>query len=197
MNYCYLRISTSLQDEQNQRQGVENKAKQLGIKIDKYIIDKVSGTKEPSERNLGRLLRKMKKNDIIIVSEISRLARRLMMLFRIVEIIQKKEVKLYSVKENFALDNSIQSTVIVFAFGLASSIERDMITLRTKEALAYKKAQGVKLGRPVGSKTKNHKLNPYKDKIIKLYNKGWSKSKLARKFKVCNKTMRKYIKENI
>lgn len=61
MNYAYLRISTVAQDEQNQRQGVDLKAKQLNLQIDKYIIDKVSGVKEPKVRNLGKLINRLKK----------------------------------------------------------------------------------------------------------------------------------------
>lgn len=191
--FAYLRVSSIVQDEQNQKQGVDKKAKELNLKIDKYYIDKVSGIKEPNERNLGKLLRKCKQNDVIIVSELSRLSRKMYMLFRIMEELNKKQVKVYSVKDNFCLDNSIQTQVLIFAFGLAAQIERDMISLRTKEALQRKKEMGVHIGRPVGLKPNFRKLTENKDKILRLYKKGYSKSKLARKFKVCVKTMRKYL----
>lgn len=192
--WAYLRVSSLKQDEQNQRQGVDSKAEQLNIKIDKYIIDKVSGTKEPDERNLGRLLRRAKSGDVILVSELSRLGRRMYMLFRIVEGLLKKGVRMYSVKDNFCLDDSLQSTVLVFAFGLAAQIERDMISMRTREALQRRKAMGMHLGRPFGYKVQNHKLDARRTRIQHDLAKGISKSRLARRYNVCVKTMRKYIR---
>ena len=127
MIYAYLRVSTALQDEQNQRLGIEQYASRMGNKIDKYIIDKVSGVKDPKKRNLGKLLKKLKTGDTILVSEISRLSRRLFDLIEIINTLLKKDINLHAVKENFDLGNNIQSQVIVFAFGLAASIERDLI----------------------------------------------------------------------
>lgn len=196
MIYCYLRVSTLLQDEQNQRQGIESFARARGWDITHYVIDKASGTVEPSERNLGRLLRVAKSGDTILISELSRLGRRLFMLFRILEKLMKKGVRVYSVKDGYTLDGSIQSTVMAFAFGLAAQVERDMISKRTKEALAYKRAQGVRLGRPVGAKTRHHKLDPYREKIVRWKARGWSNAKIARKTKVCEKTLRKYMNQN-
>ena len=81
--------------------------------------------------------------------------------------------------------------------GLADNIiERDMISARTREALAYRKSLGVVLGRPKGSKTKHHKLDPYREKIEKWRAKGWSKAKISRKTKVCEKTLRRYMERN-
>ena len=196
MIYAYLRVSTNGQDEQNQRLGVDTKAKLLGVKIDKYIIDRVSGVKEPELRNLGKLLRKLKEGDILFISELSRLGRRLFMLFRILEDLLNKKIVVYSVKENFNLDNTMQSKTMIFSFGLAAEIERDMISQRTKEALALKKIKGVRLGRPHGSKTRNHKLDPWIEKIIKWRKKGWSKAKICKKLKVCDKTLRHYMEKH-
>ncbi len=193
MIYAYLRVSTAEQDEQNQRLGVDAKAKELNLCIDKYYIDHVSGTTDPHERRLGRLLSRAKEGDVVIISELSRLGRRLFMLFRILENLLQKGVKVYSVKDGYALDNTLQSKVLAFAFGMAAEIERDMISQRTREALSLRKQQGIRLGRPVGSKTKNHKLNPYKEKIIKWLNRGIPKARIARRCHVVDKTLRRYI----
>lgn len=194
MVYAYLRVSTDAQDEQNQRLGVDAKAQQLNLSIDKYLIDKTSGTIDPTKRNLGKLLRRTQNGDIIIISELSRLGRRLFMLFRILETLLNKGVSVYSVKDGYSLDNSLQSKVLAFAFGMAAEIERDMISMRTREALALRKAQGVHLGRPFGYIVQNHKLDPYKDRILRWYGSGWSKSKIARRCHCTNKTVRKYIR---
>lgn len=195
MNYVYLRVSSLQQDEEMQRVGVDNLAKLKGIKIDKYVVDKVSGTKEPDERNLGKLLRKVKKGDVIIVSEISRLGRKLFMIMEIMKSLLEKDVKLYTVKDNFELADNIQSRCLIFAFGLSAEIERNLISARTREALNRLKMNGVKLGRPVGSKSTYSKLDGQKTRLINDYYKGVSKSHLAKRYKVSVKTVRKYIKE--
>lgn len=194
MVYAYLRVSSDHQDYENQRQGVERLAERLGICIEKYIIDNgISGTTEPDKRNLGKLLRHLHEGDVVLVSEMSRLARNMLMMFRIVEKLLNKKVNLYSVKDNFVLDDSLQSKILVFAFGIASQIERDMISARTKEALALKKAQGIHLGRPFGTKIPNRKLLHKQNYIQKMLKIGRSKASIARHCHVTDKTLNKFI----
>lgn len=193
MVYAYLRVSSATQDEQNQRLGVESKAQQLNLRIDKFVVDKISGTIEPNNRNLGKLLKKVKSGDIIIISELSRFGRRLFMLFRILESLLQRGAMVYSVKDGYSLDNSLQSKVLAFAFGMAAEIERDMISMRTREALALRKAQGIHLGRPRGYVLKTHKLDSLKDKILQWYGAGISKTQIARRCHCTHKTVRKYI----
>ncbi len=193
MIYAYLRVSSKIQDEKNQLQGVEEKARLLNIKIDKIIVDKVSGVKSPEQRNLGKLLKRIKQGDILIVSELSRLGRSIFMLFSIIESLQKKGICLYTVKENLTLDDSIQTKAILFAFGLSAEIERKLIVERTKEALNLRKEQGIKLGRPVGSKNKTNRLDSQKNRIKRMLKLGFSKEKICRKIKCSSKTLRKYL----
>ena len=194
--YAYLRVSTDAQDTENQRTGVDAKARELGLTIDKYIIDDgVSGTKEPNRRNFGKLLKMAKSGDVIIISELSRLGRKLFMLFRILEQLLNKEVKVYSVKDGYALDNTLQSKVLAFAFGMAAEIERDMISQRTKEALARRRDSGQILGRPKGILNKIHKLDGKKEFIRNSLNGGVSKAKLSKQLHVSIPTLNKFIKE--
>lgn len=194
MIYAYLRVSTDDQTCQNQRLGVESLAKKLGLTIDKYIIDDgISGVCDPKKRNLGRLLRSMRPGDVLLCSEISRLGRKLLMVMEILNTLMQKECTLYTVKDNFTLGDNIQSKVLAFAFSLVAELERDLISMRTREALTRLKASGVKLGRPVGAKTQNHKLDQYREKIAKWYKHGWSKAKIARKCHCVDKTLRKYM----
>ena len=194
MIYAYLRVSTDDQTCQNQRLGVESLAKKLGLTIDKYIVDDgISGTCDPKKRNLGRLLRSMRPGDVLLCSEISRLGRKLLMVMEILNTLMQKECTLYTVKDNFTLGDNIQSKVLAFAFSLVAELERDLIAMRTREALARLKASGVKLGRPVGAKTQNHKLDQCRDKIAKWYKHGWSKAKIARKCHCVDKTLRRYM----
>lgn len=196
MIYAYLRVSSRIQDENNQLKGVEEKAKQLNLNISKIIVDKVSGTKSPDQRNLGKLLKRLKAGDILIVSELSRLGRSIFMLFSIIEELQKKGVCLYTVKENLTLDDSIQTKALLFAFGLSAEIERKLIVERTREALAVRKEQGIKLGRPVGAKNKINRLDAQKNRIKRMLKKSYSYSRICKKIKCSPKTLRKFLRTN-
>jgi len=197
MIYAYLRVSTILQDEANQKLGIDNYAKTHGLKIDKYIIDKVSGITDPKNRNLGKLMKKLQKGDTIIASEISRLSRRLFDVIELANELLKKQVNIHTVKENFDLGDNLQSQIIIFAFGLAAEIEKNMIVSRTKEALALCKLKGQKLGRPVGSKTQHHKLDNVRVRLCHDFIRGFKYSYLAKRYNVSRKTIIKYIENHI
>ncbi len=197
MIYGYLRVSTDEQDAKNQTLGIISKAKQLGVSISAWIEDSgVSGTKEPEDRKLGVILKEMKAGDIIIASELSRLGRKTFMVMRILEHCMNNGVKVYTVKDGYELGDNIQSKVLAFAFGLAAEIERDMISQRTKEALARKKAEGIILGRPKGSKGKKTKLSEHKHTIIKMLENKVPQCVIARKFGVHRHTVSEFIKNS-
>lgn len=197
MIFGYLRVSTDEQDAQNQTLGINIKAEQLGLTISKWIVDSgVSGTKEPEDRNLGYILKKMKKGDVIIASELSRLGRKTFMVMRILELCMANGVKVYTVKDGYELGDNIQSKVLAFAFGLAAEIERDMISQRTKEALARKRAEGVILGRPIGRKSTVVKLTGKENYIQSQLDKKTPKVKIAKKLGVHRHTLSSFIKEN-
>lgn len=196
MNYAYLRVSSDKQDENNQKIGVDRKAAELGIKFNKYYVEHISGVADPEKRVLGKLLKKLKEGDTLVISEISRLGRKLFMLFTIMDELLEKNIKVYSVKENWMLDTSMQSKVMAFAYGMSAEIERNMIASRTKEALQRRKAMGIKLGRRVGQTVVNHKLLDNERKIKRLLAKGISQSKICKIVKISPKTLRRFIIEN-
>lgn len=184
MIYGYLRVSSDEQDVNSQKQGVVKFAEQHGWKIDEFISDEgVSGGKDPDKRKLGPMLKKLRKDDIVIASEISRLGRDLYMVIDILHFCMKTECKVYTVKDNFQLDDNIQSKVLAFAFGLAAEIERQMIRQRTKEGLRLRMKMGVLLGRPFSTEFENSniKLTPYKEEIIKAIDYGASLRKISAK----------------
>lgn len=197
MIYGYLRVSTDDQDSANQKLGVCKKAESLGLSVDDWIIDDgISGTKEPEKRLLGKLMKKLQKGDVIITSELSRLGRKLFMIMRILEFCMLHEVKVYTVKDGYELGDNIQSKVLAFAFGIAAEIERDMISQRTKEALARKRLEGVVLGRPKGRKSSPDKYKLYgKNTLIKgLIDEGISQRKIAKICKVDRNTLARFLK---
>ncbi|WP_428041338.1 recombinase family protein [Candidatus Avelusimicrobium fimicolum] len=156
--YSYLRVSSDKQDVQSQNQCITDFAGKNGWKIDEQIVDDgVSGSIDYHKRMLGNLLEKVKEKDIIIVSEISRLGRNLLMVMEILNFCMKAGATVYSVKDNYKLGDDIQSKVLAFAFGLSAEIERKMIQARTKEGLQLRVKAGILLGRPVGAKTSEEK----------------------------------------
>ena len=192
MIYGYLRVSSDEQDVNSQKQGVVKFAEAREWKIDEYITDEgVSGGKDPDKRNLGPLLKKLKEGDIVIASEISRLGRDLYMVMDILHFCMKTGCKIYTVKDNFSLDDNIQSKVLAFAFGLAAEIERQMIRQRTREGLLLRKKLGVLLGRsPLVHKSDDkYKCEPYKEDIIKALEWGASMRNIAKKIGVDRNTL--------
>ena len=146
MIYGYIRVSTDRQTLENQRFEINEFCKKQEIGVDKWIEETISGTKEVENRKLGKLLNKMKKEDVLICSELSRLGRSLLMIMGILNQCMQNEVQVWTIKDNYRLGNDISSKVLAFAFGLSAEIERNLISQRTKEALARKKAEGVILG---------------------------------------------------
>ena len=166
MIYGYIRVSSDRQTVENQRFEINNFCSKNELHIDGWIEETISGTRNYNKRELGKLLKRVKKDDLIICAELSRLGRSLFMIMEILNICMTKECKVWTIKDNYRLGEDIQSKVLAFAFGLSAEIERDLISQRTKEALARKKAEGAKLGRAEGSKNNQHKLDGCREKIL-------------------------------
>ena len=196
MKYGYIRVSSDKQTVENQRFEITKYCEAHGIVIDGWIEETISGTKSPDKRKLGRLLKKIKTGDMIFCSEISRLGRSLYMIMEILAICMEKGVTVQTIKDNFCLKDDIQSKVLAFAFGLSAEIERDLISQRTKEALAVRRANGQKLGRPQGHINKSHKLDGKMPLIIKMLDKGISKRRIAKQLRVSTPTLYDYLENN-
>lgn len=108
----------------------------------------------------------------------------------------ENEIKVWTIKDGYKFGDDLTSKVLAFAFGLSAEIERNLISQRTKEALARKKAEGVQLGRPKGKKSTHYKLTSKEKTIIELHEKGLSKSKIAKILDVHRNTLNVYIKQN-
>lgn len=196
MIYGYLRVSSDEQDVNSQKQGVEKFAKENGLTIDQYITDEgVSGGKDPDKRNLGPLLKKLNKGDVVIASEISRLGRDLYMVMDILHHCMKQEVVIHTVKDRFTLGNDIQSKVLAFAFGLAAEIERQMIQQRTREGLRLRMKMGVLLGRPIGRANSDEaqKFGKWKDELKQMVKWQMSPRQIAAVIKCDRNTVARLV----
>ena len=154
MVVAYLRVSTGKQHLKNQCEEIKKYAIKKNLSVDKWYTEVASGKKKGSDRKLGTLLRRLTKGDILIVTELSRLSRTLLEIMSILNQCIRKEVVVYSVKDGYAFDNNINSKVLGFAFGLVAEIEHNLISARTREALALRKSEGVVLGRRQGCSPK-------------------------------------------
>jgi DNA invertase Pin-like site-specific DNA recombinase len=196
MVYGYIRVSTDKQTVENQRYEIKRFCRENGICIGKWIEETISGTKEPSKRLLGSLLEQVGKNDLIICSELSRLGRNLFMIMNILSRCMAIGAKIWTIKDGYRLGNDIQSKVLAFAFGISAEIERNLISQRTKEALARSKEEGRILGRRHG-KALRVKLTPHEALIERLLVDGWTKVDIAKHLGVGRETLRIYIRERM
>ena len=195
MTYGYIRVSTDKQTVENQRFEINKFCTREGLAIDGWIEETISGTKAYNKRALGKLLKKVAKGDLIICAELSRLGRNLFMIMEILNICMTKECRVWTIKDNYRLGDDIQSKVLAFAFGLSAEIERNLISQRTKEALARLKADGAVLGRPKGRKSceTKYKLHGKSALIQELLTAGTSKRQIAKICRVDRNTLHRYI----
>lgn len=196
MTYGYIRVSTDRQTVENQRFEILQFCKRQGIGIDHWIEETISGTKDPEKRKLGRALRRMEEGDVLICAELSRLGRSLLMIMSILNQCMQKEVKVWTIKDNYRLGADISSKVLAFAFALSAEIERNLISQRTKEALARRKAEGARLGRPKGAKGVASKIAGYEQRIINQFMGGMSIRHIAKLRRVHSITISRFLKAN-
>ena len=193
----YLRVSTGKQLLENQKNEISAFAQNRNMVIDQWVTEIASGCKQRNDRKLGTLLRRMKKGDSLIVTELSRLSRTLIDIMTIMGTLLQKGVVLYSTKERYSFDNSLNSKVLCFAFGLVAEIERNLISMRTREALALRREQGVKLGRKKGSYTKQKILLDNRNEIIRTINSGQSIASICRKYHVSRETFNRFRRNHL
>jgi len=197
MTYGYIRVSTDKQTVDNQRFEIERFCSKNNLTIDEWIEETISGSKTPDKRLLGSLLEEVKSGDLIVCTELSRLGRSLFMIMSILNHLMLNEVRIWTIKDNYRLGDNIQSKVLAFAFSLSAEIERDLISQRTKEALARKRAEGKVLGRPNGSKSAYVKLSGSEQDIKMLLGRNFTKAAIGRIYGVTRRTVAVFMKERL
>jgi len=195
MVYGYIRVSTDKQTVENQRYEISRFCEQNVMVVGRWVEETISGARAVGDRELGRLLKAMKKGDTIICSELSRLGRNLLMIMGILNECMSRDIQVWTIKDNYRLGNDINCKVLAFAFGLSAEIERNLISQRTREALARRKAEGVVLGRPKGSRSKSRKLSGKDAEIKALLDKRVSKAAIARILGVHRLTVLAFVRE--
>lgn len=195
MIYGYIRVSTDHQTTENQRFEIQKFCVRQELVIDCWIEETISSTKDLSKRKLGRLIKRIQKDDLIIASELSRLGRNLLQIMSILHHCMNIGARIWTIKDNYRLGSDITSKVLAFAFGLSAEIERNLISQRTKEALARVKAEGKRVGRPHGSRNA-FKLEGREKYISQRLNGGSNKKEIARRLRVHRDTLTRFIEKH-
>ncbi len=190
----YLRVSSTDQDLSNCKNQILHFANEKRLGSVTWIEETVSGTVDWKQRELGKVLRQLSPGDVVITAELSRFARSLRQIIEVVEYCKLHHITLHAIKGAWTIDDSLNSKVCMVILGLVSEIERDLISLRTKESLAARKAAGVKLGRPKGPG--KSRLDPFRPEITALLRNGSPKSFVAKRYQVSEPTLWNWLSKN-
>lgn len=176
---AYIRASTNKQDLNNQKLEILEYAREHGLKVDEFIEITVSSRKTSKQRRIDEMLTRLNGSDVLIVTELSRLGRSTAEVIALVNELIHRDIRVIIIKQNLDIaKHDMSSKIIVTLFSLFSELERDLVSMRTKEALAAKKAQGVKLGKPKGTIQKS-KFDKDRERIEELLKLGLSVRKIA------------------
>lgn len=189
---AYLRVSTIDQDIEKNKADILKFANSLELGHVHFVEEKVSGKISWRKRMIADILDDAQAGDTIMVSELSRLGRSMLECMEILSIAAQKGVNVYAIKGNWRLDSSIQSKIIAMAFAMASEIERDLISKRTKEALVARKASGMKLGRPKG--VGKSKLDQYRPEIEAMMSNGSTQTFIAKRYGTTEANLHHWLK---
>lgn len=192
--HAFIRVSTLEQDTEKNKIDILQFANRMKLGNVEFTEEQCSGKINYKERKLGVLIDTMQSGDVLIVPELSRIARSITQILEVIKVTKDKGIMLYSLKENFCNnEDSISATVTSTIFALVAQIERELISMRTKEALHARKIAGVKLGRPRG-KGKS-KLDVHKDDILKLVSLHVPKTMIARQFDCSVGNLNNFLKK--
>ena len=192
-NFAYLRISTDQQDLKNQKFGILDYCNRNHINDVKFMEDKTSGKVSWKKRTIGKIIESANAGDIILASEVSRLGRSTLQVLEILALAAEKGIDVHITKNSMIMDGSMQSTINATVLGLAAQIEREFISVRTKEALAKRKADGINLGRPKGQ-AQTLKLDAFENEIRHYLKKGINKIAISKLIECSPSTLYLWLK---
>jgi DNA invertase Pin-like site-specific DNA recombinase len=191
---AYLRVSTLDQDVGKNKADILHFASHHDLGKVHFVEEIASGRKPWRERQIAQVLDDLRAGDAIIVAELSRLGRSMLECMEILALATRKSVRVYSVKGSWQLDDSIQSKIIALAFSMAAEIERDLISQRTREALRFKKQQGITLGRPKGPG--KSKLDAFRPEIESLLANGSTQKFIAQRYRTTEANLHNWLKKH-
>lgn len=176
MIYGYVRVSTIDQSFDSQKNLISRYCMEKRLIVDEWLELEMSTQKSTRARRLDELVDKLKPDDIVIATELSRIGRSIKETLHTIEsILLGKKARLIFIKQNMDLNplvpTDITTKILVTVFSMLAELERDFISERTKEGLAARRAAGVILGKPVGT-IQASMYDKDKDKIMHLHELG-------------------------
>ena len=190
----YLRVSTGSQDLEKNRSDILKYANDQKLGNVEFVEEVVSGKVSWKQRKIKEVIDSLGKDDWLIVAELSRIGRSMLEIIEIIGEAKRKEINIHAIKNNWTLNGTIESKILLMVFSMASEIERDLISARTTEALRVRKASGAPMGRPKGPG--KSKLDPHKDEIVALLRDGVPKKRVARKYDTSVVNLYNWIAKN-
>jgi DNA invertase Pin-like site-specific DNA recombinase len=177
---AYIRTSTDKQDLSHQKLEILEFARKQNLKVDEFVEMTMSSRKTSKDRRIDELLEKLVPADSLIVTELSRLGRSTAEVIGLMNVLVSRNIRILIIKQGMDIQqHDMQSKVMITLFSLFAELERDLVSLRTKEALAAKKAKGQQLGKPKGT-IQQSKFDKDVERIKELLGYGLSIRKLAK-----------------
>ena len=190
---AYLQVSTLDQDIEKNKADILHFANHHDLGKVHFVEEVASGRMPWRARRIAQVLEELQSGDAILVAELSRLGRSMLECMEILALATRNGIRVYAVKGNWQLDQSIQSKIIALAFSMAAEIERDLISQRTKEALRFKKEQGLTLGRPKGPG--KSKLDAFRPEIESLLANGSTQKFIAQRYHTTEANLHNWLKK--
>lgn len=196
MVIAYLRVTVGKQHLESQKNEIESYVSSYGLEVDKWITDIVDvKRKEKSEPSLVRILDRMKKGDKVIITDIARFGRTLSEVMNLLSKCMTKGVHVISINDRYMLDDYLNMDVVSDTCLLIADIEHHLMSIRTKEALNYKKdKEGLRLGRPKGTDSKQSMLDSNKDEVMNMLERGFTVNMICKHFNVSRNTYYQFKK---
>ena len=155
-------------------------ARKHDIHVDDFIEITISSRKISQQRRIEEMLTTLEDADTLIVTELSRLGRSTGEVITLINELARRSIRVLIIKHHLDINQQdMNAKIIITLFSLFAELERDLISLRTKEALMAKKLQGITLGKPKGTIQKS-KFDPDVERINELHKVDLSVRKIAK-----------------
>lgn len=168
----YIRVSTDKQDLDKQRHLLLEYAREQQLHIAEFVDIEISSRQSKSARRIDELSAKLKRGDLLLVAELSRLGREMLQVLNIINDLSSQGVEITFVRQPELSTSAGHGKLLLAIYSYFAETERTFISLRVKQGLAAARAKGVKLGRPKGSRNKERVLDPHRDMILTFLQRG-------------------------
>lgn len=161
----YIRVSTDKQDLEKQRHLLLDYAQRNHLQVNEFIHAEASSRKDTKDRRIDELLTKLTQGDMLLVAELSRLGRNMLETLNIINELSQNGISIVFVRQPELSTIGTHTKLLLAIYNYFAEVEREYISMRTKQGLAAARAKGKLLGRPKGSRSKNRILDPYREQI--------------------------------